>query len=353
MFCSLFGLSPMDVVLFDINASVIKGLTSSLNNRFDSKKLFDVKSEFLYFYELMKNGPEFDYLDREDRVLAKKALSGRMTAFGGEDESLSVRVRDQLESAPKGFVGRFATKDGHTVSVENEKAREIVLTLNKKVGRFKSIADGIVPGEFFDEKFFGKSLSELSLIKRVNFLYRICSIRLENRDDIEKLQRDAIEFSKYLVSSEESVSRDFSFPETGDLEKFYFGFSGKKFDSRQTLLLGKLFSFLLNVSAENVAFSQVNSLAMAMVYCFLSEDMFEQTFVDELEKCGMFGFSKVKSEMLLNMVMSVSFVSEGKARFVVNKSDDGDETYVQALNVIKKVTENYLTPLGSLKDEVI
>jgi hypothetical protein len=256
------------------------------------------------------------------------------------------------------FVGRFVTKDKRVVSVTNETAKNLVLRLHEKADKFLSIADSIVIGEFFDERFFGKSLSELSSIKRTSFLYRVSSDRLNNRDDIEKLQRDAIEFSKYLEYSGDSFSNKFNFPSTEELERFYSGFSGKKFDGRQVSFMSRLLAFLSKIPQENVTFSQINSLAFALVYCFLSEDNYDAEVVSELEKCGIFGFSKVKSEMLLNMVMSTSFVSEGRARFALPSSDPSqsswsDETYAQVLSVIKKVTENYLTPVGQMKDEVI
>ena len=345
MLCSLFGLSPIDVVRFDIESSVVKGLIELLNTRFEIQKLNDVKLEFSYYYDLFKSGPVMDYVNREDRVSAKKISAGVsiMTAFGDATAS----VKEQLKSAPVEFTGKFHSKRNGTVNVSDPASLELIKLVSGKYEMFKTIADSIQIGEFHDEKFFGRSLSNLSSLKNASFFYFQAYERLENNDDIEKLLQDSVGLMSYINTSHQS-RKSFEFISTSYLEGLYRMFFNEGFSSEQSAFLTETTEFLKTTNYKALSANAINSLFIALVYTFISDKLYNPRLQSDLEMCDIYSENAVKSSLFLNMVKSLSFVSEGKAQLNTNASRA--KAYTSALIAIIEASENRINSVGPLKE---
>ena len=125
MFCSLMGLSPCDILLYDIDIKSVREAILALNNRFDSKYLSKIKAEFFYVFDILSNNLIFDYESREDRILSKKLNVAKMTTFGESNPSDNYEIIRKLEKAKKVFTGKVKVKN-NIVAVKSEKTKEIL-----------------------------------------------------------------------------------------------------------------------------------------------------------------------------------------------------------------------------------
>lgn len=339
MFCSLIGLSPCDIILQDINARVIQTALQLLDNRFDSKLLNLIRSELSYVLTVM-DGMQFDYEEREDRILNKK-LVANMSLFGSDDEKQ--KAEDHLARANKVFTGNIIVK-GQSVAVGSEEVNKILMQLYDGRTRLMSLRNSIQTREFSDDIFFGKRLTEWANSRTLIWLSKYASERLERQDNIATLKRDAEKLFSHVNSKEDSEIIEIEPPSLEEFRTIYIQLSGNLPSSAEEELMVKFIGLLADRNISAMGSQAISALTSIFVYLLLASKSYTPDVAERLEACGLYFMNPVRAESMMISFSDLTLVPE---RRIVLKNLERGDSYETLLGAIIAACENDTTPIGA------
>lgn len=344
MFCALFGLSPCDVILNDIDIQTVKELIQALNNRFDMEALIQVKAEFQYVADILTNSLIYDYENREDRVLAKKMGAATMNSFGDFGASQDKwQIERQLQNAKKVFTGKVKTKQG-VILVRSQKAKMILETLHEKRNFIQSISNSIGNASFDESVFFGKPVVWWATMNNHNWLTSLVETRIKAQDDIERMVLDAKKLLRY-VNREEDIQEDlFGHEFTLEyLQKQYHLVGGGFFTLKQVKLSEQFCEKMQTLEQNRLKPSISDAILKSFLYCLKFAEDFETEIAEDLEQCGLYFMNPVRAEIMLEYLSNFTLIPEKKLCLCDPEFGDGYETI---LNAVISAGENDSTLIG-------
>lgn len=350
MFCNLMGLSPCDILLYDIDIKSVREAILALNNRFDSKYLSKIKAEFFYVFDILSNNLIFDYESREDRILSKKLNVAKMTTFGESNPSDNYEIIRKLEKAKKVFTGKVKVKN-NIVAVKSEKTKEILELLYNKRQLIYDIAEMINGGNFRDEMFFGKPVIWWINIKSHYWLTSLVETRIKTQDNIERLTVDAKKMLNYMeddsVTSSLQENEEITF---SMLRNQYVQMTGSEITEEQRVLCDSFCEKINSLKVNNLTDDTLLSISRLFLYCFVATDNYDKEVAEELNNIGLYFMNSVKAEMMLKLLSDYSLIPERK--IMLHDFDSGD-SYKTILNAICALAYNDKTPVGAVLEEEI
>lgn len=351
MFCSLMGLSPCDILLYDIDIKSVRNTILALNNRFDVKYLNQIKAEFFYVFDILSKNLIFDYESREDRVLSKKLNVAKMTTFGESSSSNdNYEIARRLENAKKVFTGKVKVKN-NVIAIRLEKTKEILELLYDKRQLIFNIAEMINAGSFQDGMFFGKSIVWWINVKSHYWLTNLVETRIKTQDNIDRLMIDAKKMLEYMSDDDvlyfSQNNEDITF---SMLRNQYVQMTGLEFREDQKILCEAFCEKINGLKSNNLTEDGMLSISRLFLYCLIASDKYDPEVAEELNTIGLYFMNSVKAEMMLKLLSDYSLISEQK--IVLHDFSSGD-SYHTILNAICALTYNDKTPVGAILEEEI
>jgi hypothetical protein len=344
------GLSPCDILLYDIDIKSVREAILALNNRFDSKYLSKIKAEFFYVFDILSNNLIFDYESREDRILSKKLNVAKMTTFGESNPSDNYEIIRKLEKAKKVFTGKVKVKN-NIVAVKSEKTKEILELLYNKRQLIYDIAEMINGGNFRDDMFFGKPVIWWINIKSHYWLTSLVETRIKTQDNIDRLIVDAKKMLNYMKDDDTTYflqeNEDISF---SILRNQYIQMTGVELREEQRVLCDTFCEKINSLKANNLLENTMLSISRLFLYCFIASDNYDEEVAEELNMIGLYFMNSVKAEMMLKLLSDYSLIPERK--IVLQDFSSGD-SYKTILNAICALSYNDKTPVGAILEEEI
>lgn len=348
MFCSLMGLSPCDIVLYDIDIRAVREAILVLNNRFDAKYLDEIKTEFYYVFDILSKNLIFDYESREDRVLSKKLNVAKMQTFGEDTFLDNYEIMKRLEQSKKIFTGKVKV-NGNVVAIKSEKTKQILELLYAKRQLIYDIANMIDTRNFKNEMFFGKPVIWWINVKSHYWLTNLVETKIKAQDNIDRLIVDAKKMLEYMKDGEtvfhlqESTDITFSI-----LRNQYIQMTGTELRESQKVLCDIFCEKINGLKSNNLTEDTLLAISRLFLYCFIASDKYDEEVAEELDSLGLYFMNSVKAEMMLKMFSDYSLIPERK--IILQDFSSGD-SYKTILNAICALVYNDKTPVGTILEE--
>ena len=339
MFCSLAGLSPCDIILQDIDSRVVKNLLQALNNRFDKETLLLVKAEFTYVLGIL-DSLIFDYKNKEDRVLSKKFKAAPMTAFDDDERG---KVSWHLSTAEKSFTGNVRTGGG-IFAVSSEEAKAILGKLYAGKTRLSLICESITCGDFTDEVFFGKPLIRWANSRNHSWLSGYVFERIEMKDGVDRLRRDAENLLSYVSGEEESDVIEAIIPTFDDVKNRYAQLTGAVMLKSEKEIAMEFIGQLHLMELKNLGPAVVTSLLSAFVHCLSASKQYDEHLTEQLESAGLYFLNPVRGQYFLSQLSNLTLIPDRRISLKNLKTGD---TYETILKAIMAACDNDQIPIGS------
>ncbi|GHU53009.1 hypothetical protein AGMMS49975_10050 [Clostridia bacterium] len=335
MFCSLFGLSPCDLILLNVDVGTVKRLLQLLNNRFDVGQLEKVGQEFDYVLEVLDNLLVFDYDNREDRVLSKKLSIPNAVADRREAE-------EHLRNAPKSFTGNVRT-GGSVFTVADENAREILGRLYNGRARLRRISEMITHGTFEEEVFFGRSVTWWQHVRNLSWVSEVVAERLKTKDDVSKIEVDSARILEYAANDDDDVLPDVPLPSFGEVSETFVRIGGNQLGKAQERLYEKFAETLYTIGCSHIGTDAMNAVTTAFAYCLKSEEEFSVETAVGLERCGLYFMNAVRADFMIEMLSNLSVVPERRISLADPSFGDG---YRVMFSAVLAAVRNAKTEIG-------